>query len=138
MAQGDLGSDIPAFSPVLGLYEYTTLPGLDCPYIYKRQGRVPSWGQKEQTGPRRERVANDQHQAKLQALPSLMFGIKKPVLWAQLGRQTSPTPHPRPPGKCKLCVDARDGFEVIEGRGSGGGGRGGRGAGRAGSRTRHP
>lgn len=51
-------------------------------------------------------VAKGQHQAELYALPSLVFTIKEPVLWTQLGRQTFP-------GKCKLCGDGRDGFEVI-------------------------
>lgn len=35
------------------------------------------------------------------ASPSLVFGIKEPVLWAQLGRQTFP-------GKCRLGGDGKD------------------------------
>lgn len=60
----------------------------------------------EETNPGMAVVANGQPQAELQALSSLVFGIKESVLWAQLGRQTFP-------GKCKLRVDGRDGLEVV-------------------------
>lgn len=90
---------------MLGLYKCTTLSGLDFPCIYKRQYRVPSWGQKKlDEGWRWWQMASIRQHSR----PSLflVFGIKEPVLWAQLGRQTFP-------GKCKLPGGGRDGFEII-------------------------